>query len=168
MRYDTAISRRCFDQRGRIPRRRWCAAIALALVSGCAPPPPPAPCALDPAAVAVALVRRDSPVARLRGWTADVLAVRNRDRQDWHDVEAAIAGVAVAGGGRRPATGRYVGGATLDVARGTEVGFAIREFSNSRGGRWATLTMRPTAAELTLVRGGVVCRASVAVAGPLD
>jgi len=161
------------DRRDRLPTRPGLGAALLAAAllgpatSACAPTPP-TECVLDRAAVGASIVRRDSPLARLNGWPTAMLVVRNRDGADWRDVEAAIAGVELAAGGGRHATGRYVSAEKKHVARGAAVAFGLGDFANSRGGRWAALTMQATDVDLTLRRGGVSCRAEVIVAGAIE
>jgi hypothetical protein len=143
------------------------AALVGSALPGCTPAPP-SECVLDGSVAGASVVRRDSPVAQLHNWTTAVFVVRNRDSADWRGVEAAITGVELAGAGGRHATGRYVGRETKHVPRGATVAFDLADFENSRGGRWAALTMQPTAGQLTLRRGGVACRVSVVVAAAIE
>ncbi len=140
-------------------------ALAALALAGCAIEPPTV-CTIDRSAVSASVVERGSPLADLERWPSDVLTIANRDADDWHRVDVALTGVVITNDRRRQTTGRFTSREQKAVARGEVVPFELAAFENSRGSRWMTATMTVTDVELTVLRGGVQCRATVAVASP--
>ena len=113
-----------------------------------------------------AVVTRDAPIARVTGWTSDVLAIRSFDTADWTDLEVTIFGFVTTGiSGTRPIGGHRAKKAV--VPAGELAAFVLNDFQVSNGERWVSMTMRVDEIELKASLRGEVCAAEISPNAPV-
>jgi hypothetical protein len=106
-------------------------------------------------------VTSDAPIARLKGWDSDVLAIRNTDSESLNDLDITIYGLVTTETSVHRPTGAYrlrKGAGTTD---GQLMTFSLNDFQKPSGESWVPLTMSVAEINLRASVRGEFCSADI-------